>query len=229
MYTAYPPLDRTDLNEQAYKVLRDKILRRDLKPGEKISVDEAAHGLGISRTPVITALQQLANEGLVEIVPQRGTFVTELTARDVAELFDIRLMIEFYAAEFILQSGKTDQLLGHIKEPMAGMQQAMNEDDYRDYEAFLTSDHDLHLALVKLTGNEHLIRMYGDLNVHIQVARAHYMDSVEKARQAYREHEAIVKAFASGQPDEVRVALCTHIGNVKERILEILDGHGGKL
>ncbi len=225
----YPPLNHTDLTEQTCRVLRDKILRRQLKPGEKISIDEVAKGLGVSRTPVITALQQLASEGLVEIVPRRGTFVTELTARDVAELFDIRLMVELYAAESILRSGKANQLLEAIDEAMASMEQAVDNDDYGDYEAFIAGDRDLHLALVKLTGNQHLIQIYSNLNVHIQVARTHYLDSVEKGRQAQREHEAIVKAFRSGKLDEVREALHIHIGNVKARILEILDERGGKL
>lgn len=229
MEIEYPPLNHADLTEQTYRVLRDKILKRQLKPGERISVEEAARGLGISRTPVITALQQLANEGLVEIVPRRGTFVTELTSRDVAELFDIRMMIELYAVDLILKEGKVGQLLEAIEKPMAGMEQAMRDDDYSDYEAFIASDRDLHLALVKLTENQHLIEIYSNLNVHIQVARAHYLNSVEKARQAQKEHEAIVKAFRNGKPDEIREALCTHIGNVKARILEILEEHGGKL
>jgi DNA-binding GntR family transcriptional regulator len=229
MDIAYPSLDRTDLTEQTYKVLRDRILRRQLKPGEKVSVAEVAGGLGVSRTPVITALQKLAGEGLVEIVPRRGTFVTELTARDVTEFFDIRTMIELYAAEFILKAGKTGQLFEDVKEAMVGMEHATNDDDYGDYEAFMASDRDLHLALVKLTENEHLLQIYSNLNVHIQVARTHYLNSVEKARQAQREHEAIMKAFGDGKADEVREALCTHIGYVKARILEILDERGGKL
>jgi DNA-binding GntR family transcriptional regulator len=229
MVMEYPSLDRTDLTEQTCRVLRDKILRRELKPGEKIVVDEVAHGLGVSRTPVITALQKLASEGLVEIVPRRGTFVTELTARDVAELFDIRLMIELYAAEFILKAGKPPQFFEDVREAMGGMEQAVEDYDYRDYETFMASDRDLHLALVKLTENQHLIQIYSDLNVYIQVARTHYLNSVETARQAQREHEVILKAFRDGKPDGVREALCTHIGNVKVRILEILEERGGRL
>lgn len=229
MVMDYPSLDHTDLTEQTCKVLRDKILRRELKPGEKVVVDEVARGLGVSRTPVITALQKLASEGLVEIVPRRGTFVTELDARDVAELFDIRLMIELYAAEFILKAGKAAQLFDEVKEAMGGMEQAIEDDDYRDYEAFIASDRDLHLALVKLTENQHLIQIYSDLNVYIQVARIHYLNSVDTTRQAQREHEAIMQAFRDGKPNGVREALCTHIGNVKARILEILDERGGRL
>ncbi len=229
MDVAYPSLNRSDLTEQTYKILRDKSLRRQLKPGEKVSVEEVAQGLGVSRTPVTDALKKLANDGLVEIIPRRGTFVTKLTARDVAEFFDIRMMIELRVAEQILQNGKSDQFLENVKEPLASMRQAIVEDDYGDYEAFIEGDRDFHMTIVNLTENQHLIRIYSNLNVHMYVARAHYLNTVENARQAQREHEAIVKAFEEGNREEVKRTLGAHIGNVKTRILEILEERGGRL
>src|SRR5512136_2843678 len=100
----YFPLDRTDLTERTYAVLKDRILTRRMEPGARVSVPEVASALGVSRTPVNDALKRLANEGLVEIVPRRGTFVTGLTASDVSELFDIRLLIEAHAVEAIVAS-----------------------------------------------------------------------------------------------------------------------------
>lgn len=229
MEAVYWPLDHTDLTEQTYKVLKDRILRRQSRPGEKISVDEVAQKLGVSRTPVTDALKRLAGEGLVEIVPRRGTFVTELTTRDVTELFDIRMMTELYAAEVVLASGRVEQFLQEIKELMADMEQAVVNDDYGDYEAFIASDRDLHLTLVRLTGNQHLFRIYSGMNVHMQVARAHYLNSVEEARQAQREHETIVDAFRRRNLEEAKDALRAHISHVKARILEILDEQGGSL
>lgn len=229
MAIAYPSLDHSDLTEQTYKVLRDKILRRQLKPGEKVSVEEVAQGLGVSRTPVTDALKKLANDGLVEIIPRRGTFVTKLTARDVSELFDIRLMIELHAAGHILQNGNSHQFLENVNEPLTRMRQAIVEDDYADYEAFIEGDRYFHMAVVNLTQNYHLIRIYTNLNVHIYVARAHYLNTVENARQAQREHEGIVKAFEDNHQEEVEWRLRTHIDNVKIRILEILDERGGRL
>lgn len=229
MNAKYPSLDHTDLTEQTYTVLKDRILNRQLRPGEKISIPEVAHALGVSRTPVTDALKRLASEGLVEIVPRRGTFVSELTARDVAELFDIRILIELYSAEAILNNDKVDQVLEDIREPMAGMERAVVDDDYGDYDAFIANDRDLHLALVKLTGNQRLIRIYSDMNVHMRVARMHYLNSVEDARQVQQEHEAIVEAFRRGDPHQVKEALGTHITNVEERILDILEQRGGRL
>lgn len=232
MDASYPTLEHTDLTEQTYAILKERILTRQLEPGEKVAVPEVANALGVSRTPVTDALKRLAGEGLVEIVPRRGTFVTELTARDVDELFSIRLIIELHAAECILNAaadGKVDELLVAIEDPMRGMEQAIEDGDYRDYETFILNDRDLHLALVKLTGNQHLIRIYSGLNVHMRVARAHYLNNVEDARQAQREHEAIFEAFRTGDGEEVQRSLAAHICNVKQGILNLLERRGGRL
>src|SRR5919199_1438099 len=115
----YQPLHYVDLTEQTYRGLKDKILRGELKPGTQISVPTTALALGVSRTPVNDALKRLANDGLVEIVPRQGTFVTQLTARDVAEIFDMRLMIELYAAEVVFQIGAVEQLLEAVQAPVS--------------------------------------------------------------------------------------------------------------
>ena len=224
----YAPLDYIALNEQTYRVLKDKILRRELKPGEQISVPRVAAALGVSRMPVNDALKRLASDGLVEIIPRRGTFVTRLTASDAAEVFDIRLMVELYAAETILKAGKTEHFLASARAPLAAMEQAVAGDDFRDYEKFTANDRAFHLALVALTGNNHLVRIYGRLNVHTHGARAHYLDG-DNARQAQAEHKAIVEAFKSGAVDQVKQVLHVHITRVKGRLLELLDQHGGKL
>jgi DNA-binding GntR family transcriptional regulator len=226
---AYFPLTHTDLTEQTYGVLKDRILQRQLLPGERISVDEVARGLGVSRTPVNDALKRLASEGLVEIVPRRGTFVSGLTAQEVNEWFDIRLMIELHAADRLLSQGEAPSFLSSVREPLERMQLAVNHDDYNDYDNFMEGDRDFHHLLVASTCNEHLTRIYTNLNVHIQVARAHYVDSVENPRQVTQEHDAILAALERGDPAAVRLALSAHITNVKSRILEMLEARGGRL
>lgn len=225
----YAPLDRTDLTEQAYRVLKDRILLRQITPGERIAVDDVARGLGVSRTPVTDALKRLANEGLVEIVPRRGTFVSGLSAREVDEWFDIRLMIELYAAEQLLGRGQTEDFLRIVQEPVRRMRMSVRQDSYDDYTTFMDGDRDFHHLLVSTVGNDHLTRMYSRLNVHIQVARAHHLHSVENPPQVQEEHDAILAAFENQDAEAVRLALTRHVVNVKTRILELLEARGGRL
>jgi DNA-binding GntR family transcriptional regulator len=227
--SAYPPLHHLDLSEQTYAVLRDRILRRDLKPGEKIAVEEVASGLRVSRTPVTDALKRLAAEGLVDIHPRRGTFVTEFTARDVAELFEIRQLVELHAVAEVFAKGAVAEFLAVCAEPLERMEQAIHGHDYIDYDRFISGDRDFHVALVNQTENRRLMEMYRSLNVHMQVTRAHYLSVVENGRQAQLEHAAIVAAFRLGDEAQVRRAVTLHIQNVKVRILELLNRHGGRI
>ena len=208
-------------------MLKDKILRGELKPGMQISVPATAVALGVSRTPVNDALKRLANDGLVEIVPRQGTFVTQLTARDVAEIFDMRLMIELYAAEVVFQMGVVEQLLEAVQAPVTAMEQAMAGNDFRDHELFTINDEKFHTALVKSTGNNRLLRAYTQLHANTHGARIHFIASGD-ARETQNEHRAIVVAFQNGSVAEVKRALHTHISRVKNKILEVLEERGGK-
>jgi DNA-binding GntR family transcriptional regulator len=225
----YFPLDRTDLTERTYAVLKDRILTRRMEPGARVSVPEIAAALGVSRTPVNDALKRLAIEGLVEIVPRRGTFVTGLTASDVSELFDIRLLIESHAVETIVASGRSAEFVQEVSEPMLRMRRAMIDDDYGDYETFVSGDREMHMTLVEMARNRRLLEIYTHLNVHIQVTRTHYLDSVENARQAYQEHEAILAGFRAESAEQVITALGSHVSHVKNRMLDLLSQEGGSL
>jgi DNA-binding GntR family transcriptional regulator len=224
----YQPLNYIDLTEQTYRVLKDKILRGELEPGTQISVPGTAVALGVSRTPVNDALKRLANDGLVEIVPRQGTFVTELKARDVSEIFDMRLMIELYAAEYIFQAGAVDQALEAIQAPMRGMEHVVAGNDFEDHEAFTIHDQEFHTTLIKLTGNNRLIRTYTQLHANTHGARIHYLASGD-AQETQTEHRAIVSAFKNNDVAEVKHALHAHITRVKNKILEVLEKRGGKL
>ncbi len=224
----YQPLNYLDLTEQTYRVLKEKILRGELKPGAQISVPTTAVALGVSRTPVNDALKRLANDGLVEIVPRQGTFVTELTWRDVAEIFDMRLMIELYAAEAVFQRGAVEQLLETMRAPMTAMEQAIAGNDFRDHPTFTSNDQDFHTLLVKSTGNNRLFRTYTQLHANTHGARIHYIAS-DDARETQNEHRAIVAGFENGSVAEVKHALHAHISRVQNKILEVLEERGGKL
>jgi DNA-binding GntR family transcriptional regulator len=215
----FPHIDHTALSDKVYEVLKRKILERELRPGEKVLVDEVAHRLGVSRTPVKDALNRLALEGLIEKVARRGTFVTTLSPRDVAELFDLRLVLESYAAQKVLEKGKVELLLAEMGKCMADIDRIAESDD-PDYDAYMSSNRDLHLALIRLADNNRLLQMYESLNIHIQVARVHYSHSVESVAQTQQEHQAIYEAFESGDLEQMNQSIATHINNVRAEVLK---------
>jgi DNA-binding GntR family transcriptional regulator len=229
MNEPYRSLEHTDLSEETYRQLKERILRRQFTPGDKIAINEVAQGLGVSRTPVIAALQRLAADGLVEVVARRGTFVHCITPTEVEDIFEVRRMIELYAAQLILEKRLVPQFRAASGQACAVMEQAAVGDAYLDYHNFIRGDHDFHFLLVSLTENRRIIDIYRGLNVHTQVARAQYIDTVEDARQTQREHASLLEAFDQGHLDQVRQALNQHINNVKHRIIQVIHDQGGQI
>jgi DNA-binding GntR family transcriptional regulator len=216
-----------DLTEQTYQLLRDRILRRKIAADQKVSVDDIARSLGVSRTPVTDALKRLAADGLVEIVPRRGTFVTRLTTRDVHELFDLRLMMESYAANQLVAAGQGMKVAEDVERAAQMMARAVDAEDYVDYEAFIEHDRLFHRTIVAALGNRRLLSTYDALNTHMYVVRAHYVETVEAARDAQEEHAAIRRALVSDEPLAVEEAISTHIVRVRDRIGTIINREGG--
>jgi DNA-binding GntR family transcriptional regulator len=215
----FPQIDHTALGDKVYEILKRKILERELRPGDKVLVDDVAQQLGVSRTPVKDALNRLAVEGLIEKVARRGTFVTTVSLQEVDELFDLRLLLETYAAEKVLERGVVEPFLAKMEEYMVNIDRIADSGS-PDYYALMSWNRDLHLALITLADNNHLLQIYEGLNIHIQVARVQYLHSTESVRQTQREHRAIYEAFESGDLEQVKRAISTHINNVRAEIIE---------
>lgn len=109
------------------------------------------------------------------------------------------------------------------------MSRATVEFDYSDYDAFIEGDRQLHLPLIKATKNTRLVEMYSDLNVHMHIARAYHISSIENAREVHYEHESVVAVLKSGGGERVKAELSSHIDTVRRRILNVPEEQGGKL
>ena len=94
-----PQLSHANINQKVYEILRDRILSKQFAPGQRLNVRAIGAQLGVSRTPLKDALNRLAAEGLVEIRPRSGTYVTAPSLADIEELLDVRRLLEVYAIE----------------------------------------------------------------------------------------------------------------------------------
>src|SRR5512134_759684 len=99
-----------NLNDRVYEVLRTRVLTREEPPGAKLSLHVLADELGVSRSPVHHALTRLVSEGLLTVRPRRGYYVAPVTARALAEGYDVRLALELLAAERALGVVSIEQL-----------------------------------------------------------------------------------------------------------------------
>jgi DNA-binding GntR family transcriptional regulator len=222
-------LTRKRATDEVYENLRDAILNRHFKPGERLQVDEIADRLGVSLTPVRHAIQQLATEGLIEIKPRSGTFVATLSLEDIEATFDVRVALECLAAERAIDAvrpldlRKLDDLLDLLRRPVT------SEESLRKHEK---ANSELHMLLIEAAGNRRLTEIYKGLNAHLTIARIHAAErhtapDPTPAREIARrfeveqaEHEEIVAALKAKDVPRMQAAVRKHIGRAKESLMQ---------
>jgi GntR family transcriptional regulator, rspAB operon transcriptional repressor len=216
---ALPRITTPAIRDSAYEILRDKIMRKDFGPGQRLDLEIIERQLGISRTPLREALHRLASERLVEIVPRSGTFVTVLSPDDIAESYEVRRAIELYAVERAAQQA-TDRQLAECRALLRDLACLGAADDVvATYPQYLSADYELHRRIVSLAGNQRLSRAYERENVHAQLARVHYRRIMRDLDVTQREHDDIVAALELHDAASARVAMDAHLLRAKAAIL----------
>jgi DNA-binding GntR family transcriptional regulator len=217
----FTKLERRRAADEVYHALRQAIVSYQIKPGERLDVEELSGKFGVSLTPVRGALQQLATEGLVEIRPRSGTFVASLTAQDVEETFQLRCALECLAAEQGLRNIGSQEVR-RLKELVRLLRKPVVTDD--DRKAHERDNSELHQIIVRSSSNRRLQETYDALNAHIKIASIHAADAGWRARLADEqvEHEAIVAAIVKGDADELCKALRQHVYRAKDVLVAAL-------
>jgi DNA-binding GntR family transcriptional regulator len=214
-------LTGVNLNEWVYEELRTRLLTRRKPPDGKLSLHALAAELGVSRSPVHHALTRLVSEGLLTVKPRRGYFVTPVTARAVAEGYDVRLALELLAAERSVRR-LTEGQLAHFAELLAATDAAIS------HEQWDTANAAFHEYQIDLAGNSLLSHFYRELSVNLmmQVIRGGH---VEGHADLVTEHRHIVEAFASGELAAATRAIREHIETGRRIALDAIERAGGVL
>jgi DNA-binding GntR family transcriptional regulator len=217
-----PEVTRPNISEEVYRILRERFLSGQFRPGERLRLDEMQKQMQISRTPLKDALNRLAVEGLVMIKPRSGTFVAPVDAREVSESFDVRHVLEIYAIELlapVIGEGQLDELRALIQELRQELQRASAANDYLGY---VDQDHQLHQMLVDFSGNRKLKDAWSQVNVFVQMARVRYEDEEAEFTLTQREHEDILRALERHDAAQAKAALNWHIQRAKQKMLNDL-------
>jgi DNA-binding GntR family transcriptional regulator len=206
------------LAAQVTERLREAIVFGQLHLGEAISEDRLATMLGVSRTPVREALGALQLQGLISILPQRGSFVFQPTEQDVAELCEFRAMVEIHALRLAHARQRAATIAG-----LTAAQQAIEAADVSgDITAAARSDAAFHNTLFAHCGNQILVQSYslasGRVGAITFVARG--SRSSRKASNAG--HWAVIKAFEAGDLPTAEAILTEHILNMRAHFVEAM-------
>jgi DNA-binding GntR family transcriptional regulator len=214
-------LPRTNLNEQVYETLRQRVLRREPGPGAKLSLHELATELGVSRSPVHHALTRLVSEGLLSVKARRGYYVMPVTSASLVDGYDVRLALELHAATRTV--GSVDRpRLARFRTLMEESEAAISQEEWDAANAAF------HEHQIDMAGNQMLSRVYRQLSVNLmmQVIRG---GRLEGGEYLAREHRAITEAFEAGDLAGAESAIRTHIESGKRIALDAIERAGGVL
>jgi DNA-binding GntR family transcriptional regulator len=200
-------IQRQSLHLEVADNLRDMIVEGALPPGQRISEGDLSDQFGISRTPMREALKVLASEGLVEIKPNRGTRVTEITHEDIDELFEAVSGIERLCGELATEN-LTESNLEHLQDLHLRMTNYFKNGQRHDY---FRLNHETHNLIVQLSGNSVLRDIHA--NIMIKVRRARYLAilSIERWEESVREHAEILEAMEARDVDLVGKRIRDHV------------------
>jgi GntR family transcriptional regulator, rspAB operon transcriptional repressor len=208
-------------SRQVYRTLRDAIIASTLEPGQRISENELAERLAVSRTPVREALIRLRDERFVQIVPQLGTFVTRISVAAVEDAQFIREALECAAVRIAATSADADDIAA-----LAGLVRRQAEVcEHGDHERFAVLDDEFHAAICELAGHsvawEVAQRVKGHLNRvrRLSLPQPRYLDEM------VAEHGLVLDALAQGDPDTAEAALRHHLRMVLSALPAIREEH----
>jgi DNA-binding GntR family transcriptional regulator len=195
--------------DSVYRKLKTAIRKRYIRQGSQLVEVALAQQLGVSRTPVRSAIKRLEAEGLVNSIPNRGAFVITPTQREIKETFLVRAQLEIMAAELttISITPKQSQELRDLIQVETTVFDKNNLDEY--YEA----NDALHLKIAELSGNRVLYSYIHDLLDRTRIFLILYDPFYKLEYSPTREHEAIVDAIASQDAERASAAVREHINS----------------
>ncbi|KOU01094.1 GntR family transcriptional regulator [Streptomyces sp. NRRL F-4711] len=199
------------LRDQVAEALRAALIAGDLRPGVVYSAPTLAAELGVSATPVREAMLDLAREGLVEAVRNKGFRVTEMTERDLDEFTEIRTLIEVPTVGRVATTATAEQL--EALRPSA--QEIVTAAREHDVLAYVEADHRFHLGLVSLAGNHHLVQVVADLRTRSRLFGLGSLNETGRLVASAEEHVELLDLMVAGRGAEAEECMRRHLAHVR--------------
>ncbi len=206
MHIINPIKRQKTLTEQAADAIRARIIEGQFEFGEALSEITLAAEMGVSKTPVREAFLQLKNEGLVEILPQRGTFVFRMTIEELRQLFDMREILESSALRFAMRDNCAELSSG-LKRIIKEAREAV---EARDTSRFRNLDAEFHGEIITRSGNAFVQSAYNIIALRIHAFRNRLPVDVQ-TWDTFDMHSEIARLVAAKDVEGAIAALRAHI------------------
>jgi DNA-binding GntR family transcriptional regulator len=206
------------LREQVVTLVRDAILGFRLKPGQRLVERELVEQLGISRPTVREVLRQLAVEGLVTVVPQRGAVVTALSRDDAADLYEMRASLEALAVRRFVQRATPE----HVAELRAAVDEIERTARSAEPQDQLQAKDHFYDVLFRGCGSPPLQQTVAGLQARVRLLRATSLSEPGRPQEAAAELRAVVDAVEAGDAEAAATACARHVDNAARTALSRL-------
>lgn len=216
------PIDlntKEPLREAVCNAIRNAIASGRMRSGERLMEIQLAEDLGISRTPVREAIRKLEMEGFVVMIPRRGTYVADISLKDITEIYEIRLSLDMLAASLAAERIDATEL-----EEMD--RQLLLTGEYSkkmDMPKVVACDSVFHDVLYRAARNERLVSIINNLRDQLTNIRGRSMSQPGRLQDMLKEHRALLDAIASRDPEAAANAARIHIENAEKTLMESLN------
>jgi DNA-binding GntR family transcriptional regulator len=195
------------LYEQVAEKLRLRIFQHELAPGDWIDELKIAEEYGISRTPLREALKVLAAEGLVTMKVRRGAYVTEVSPKDIADVYHLLSLLEADAVQEVATSASDEELAALHRTHVALKAQV------HDAEQFFAINEGFHMQLLQVAGNRWRNQLVADLRKVMKLNRHKSLFKQGRIEDALAEHEAVMQALLRRDGPAAAAAMRSHFHN----------------
>jgi DNA-binding GntR family transcriptional regulator len=215
---ALPATRKTTVSEDVYRALKRDVLTLVHQPGAPLREQELAEKYGSSRVPVREACGRLHQEGLVQSVPYKGYFASPISVKDIADSFELRLLIESHSVRLAARRADEGSLLalsrlGHVE---------YTHEDWHSYAQFLEQNRAFHLTVARLAGNERLFVVLRDLMERMQRYFFLGLDLGDYGAEMREEHDLLTAAIRARDEKTAEKRIREQIESSRERILTAL-------
>lgn len=208
---AYKPL-REVVSETLRQAIKDGIL----KPGERLMEIQLAEELGVSRTPIREAIRKLELEGFVIMVPRRGTYVADVSLKDIAQVFEIRSALEELAAGLAAERITVDEL-EYLERVLVEINDYI---DQGDFDKIVDADVRFHDVLYHASRNTRLVEILNNLREQMMRFRSISMHYQGRLAATWEEHRLIVENIANHDSAQARKIARRHMENSEKTLLK---------
>lgn len=208
------------LREIVFESIREAIINGTLKQGERLMETQLAEELGVSRTPVREAIRKLELEGLVVMLPRKGAYVAGIMPQDVADILEIRAVLEGLAAKLAAERISAEELQ-ELKDEVLLIEASLAADNI---EEAIEADTKFHRNLIAASKNSRLIGIVSNLQEQIQ--RFRVMLTKERhdlMKSSCEEHHRIIEALSSKSQEEAQRLAKIHVEKTENYIIQLIN------